>query len=145
MNGHPVSDPEPAAIDTLIVCLDDLESLLQREYEAIRARDLELLGSVTRDKQTLVDQINRTASTLGDTLAEIVAEQASRSPSGQKIRALIGRCQQANKTNGGAIESSQAFTVSLLDVLRGRVPGERTYTARGRLGASSGSSAFLRA
>ena len=55
----------------------------------------------------------------------------------EELRALMHRAQHANRVNGAAIESSQLFTSSLLDILRGRVPGERTYTARGRLGVQA--------
>jgi flagellar biosynthesis/type III secretory pathway chaperone len=56
------------------------------------------------------------------------------SKDGQHLLELIQNCARANKTNGCAIKSSQSFTVSLLDILKGRSPRERVYTSRGRLG-----------
>jgi len=142
MNRADASNAHPVGPDHLVELLGELESLLDREYDAIRQRDLAQLDALTDDKQGLVDDINRTAVAMGDTLKDLLGDNPS--TSGREIRAAITRCAQANKTNGCAIESSQSFTSSLLDILRGRTPGERTYNARGRLGTSRGASAFLR-
>lgn len=127
----------------LVQQLAELEALLAEEYDAIRARDLARLEMITRDKQFLVDGINLTSTAMGTTLAGLISGDDSPAASGNRIRALLTRCQRANRTNGGAIETSHSFTTSLLDVLRGRVPGERTYTARGRLGSCTETSAFV--
>jgi flagellar biosynthesis/type III secretory pathway chaperone len=144
MNRADALNLDPSRPDSLLGLLGDLESLLDREYDAIRQRDLAQLDKLTEDKQTLVDDINRTAAAMGDTLQDLLGDSPSPTTSGNEIRAAIARCAQANKTNGCAIESSQSFTSSLLDVLRGRAPSERTYTASGRLGTSRGASAFVR-
>lgn len=133
---------DPARIDELLTHLGELDSLLEHEYCAIRERDLIELESLTKAKQNLVDNINAMTARMGEALRELMNDGSS--THGNQIRTLITRCGQANKTNGCAIESSQSFTTSLLDILRGRLPGERIYTARGRLGASRGSSAFVR-
>ncbi len=144
MNRAEASNLDPARPVRLVMLLGDLESLLDREYDAIRQRDIAQLDKLTNDKQALVDDINRTAAAMGDTLRDLLGDNPSPATSGNEIRDAITRCAQANKTNGCAIESSQSFTSSLLDVLRGRAPGERTYTASGRLGTSRGASAFVR-
>ncbi len=144
MNPVRAASKDHALREQLLTQLGELETLLGREYDAIRAHDLSSMGSITRAKQTLVDDINDTATAMGSALADLISGNCATSISGMEIRTLITRCQQANSTNGGAIESSQSFTTSLLDILCGRIPGERTYTAGGRLDASCGSSAFVR-
>ncbi len=144
MNQADASNADPVGPDHLVGLLADLESLLDREYDAIRQRDLAQLDTLTGDKQALVDDINRAAAAMEESLKDLLGDNPSPSTSGHEIRAAIARCAQANKTNGCAIESSQSFTSSLLDILRGRAPGERTYTARGRLGTTRRASAFVR-
>ncbi len=128
--------------DQLIAQLGELETVLEREYNAIRERDIAAVESLTLEKQDFVDDLNRTAAAMGGALEAILADDASLPAN--KIRTAIAACAKANKTNGCAIESSQSFTTSLLDVLRGKLPGGRTYTARGRLGSDAASSAFGR-
>lgn len=124
----------------LIAQLHELEVVLEHEYNAIRERDLVQVELLTKEKQGFVDNLNRTAAAMGNALDDLLTDEVSLTAI--KIRTSISACAKANKTNGCAIESSQSFTTSLLDVLRGKLPGERTYTARGRLGADAGSSAF---
>ena len=131
-----------ALTDQLITQLGELEAVLEREYNAIRQRDIVAVESLTQEKQGFVDELNRTAAAMGEALETLLAEDSSLTAN--KIRTAIAACAKANKTNGCAIESSQSFTASLLDVLLGKLPGGRTYTARGRLGTDAGSSAFGR-
>lgn len=112
----------------------ELSSLLAAEYDAIRQRDTEQLTRIAHDKQQLVERINAAARS-ADVRALLETDRDTEA--GQHLHALMTHAQQANRTNGAAIESSQLFTSSLLDILRGRVPGERTYTARGRLGVQA--------
>ncbi len=140
---NPPTTQDSAHLDRLIARLGELESLLDREYQAIRQRDLVELDSLARDKQTHVDGINLIVANLGGTFETLFSDKSS--IAGNQLRTLITRCGQANKTNGCAIESVQSFTTALLDVLHGRIPGERTYTAYGRLGASRATAgAFVR-
>lgn len=137
-----MNERDPAGTVALLEQLEELKALLEREFDAIRERNTADLATLTAAKQSLVDTISNTAAKMGDTLADHVEKNTS--ASAKNIRALITHCSKANKTNGCVIESSQSFTTSLLDVLRGRAPGERTYTARGRLGAGQNSNAFVR-
>jgi flagellar biosynthesis/type III secretory pathway chaperone len=144
MNQTEESSADPKRGTHLLALLGELESLLDREYDVIRTREIAQLDTLTNDKQALVDDIKRTAAAMGDGLKDLLGDDRASVTYGRAIRSAIARCAKANKTNGCAIESSQSFTSSLLDVLRGRAPGERTYTARGRLGASRSASAFVR-
>ena len=111
----------------------ELTSLLASEYDAIRERDTEQLARLADDKHALVARIDAAARS-----ADVSALLSDPDTSDvEELRALMHRAQHANRVNGAAIESSQLFTSSLLDILRGRVPGERTYTARGRLGVQA--------
>jgi len=119
----------------------ELKSLLETEYDAIRERDTEIIVRIADEKQTLVERINAAMLINSDALQTLIDNPDS---AGQNILSLLADCQQANQVNGAAIESSQSFTASLLDILRGRLPGNRTYTARGRLGEQSESGTLVR-
>ena len=121
----------------LIAQLNEFEAVLEREYAAIRQRDVGQIESLTQDKQSFIEDINRTAAEMGEALNDLLKKESS--TVSKLVRGLIERCAKANRTNGCAIESSKSFTTTLLDILHGKVPGERTYTARGRLGANAGS------
>lgn len=111
----------------------ELTSLLAAEYDAIRERNTDVLARIADDKQTLVARIDAAARNAD--ISSLLADPDARGA--EELRALMRGAQHANRVNGAAIESSQLFTSSLLDILRGRVPGERTYTARGRLGVQA--------
>lgn len=117
----------------------ELTSLLEAEYDAIRERDTGELARIADAKQSLVERINAAAGA-----ADVTTLLDERNPAGEHLHTLMVRCAQANRINGAAIESSQSFTTSLLDILRGRVPGERTYTSRGRLGAQIEAATLVR-
>lgn len=127
------SSPKTVARAELEARLLELTSLLEAEYDAIRTRDTGELAKLAEAKQVLVASIDAVARSadVGTLLAD--ADHGDNAA----LRELMQRAQQANRINGAAIESSQLFTSSLLDILRGRVPGERTYTARGRLGVQT--------
>ncbi len=118
----------------------ELTSLLAVEYDAIRQRDTEQLTRIADDKQQLVERIN--AASLSADVRALLDDPDTEA--GRHLLALMTNAQQANRTNGAAIESSQLFTSSLLDILRGRVPGERTYTSRGRLGVQAETMTLVR-
>ena len=119
-------------VEKLIELLENLESLLGREFQAILNRERDTLTTLTDAKQGTVDDITLAMRDLDDEVRELINDRNS--PTGRRLIDLIRLCANANKTNGCAIESSQSFTVSLLDILKGRAPGERVYTSRGRLG-----------
>ncbi|MFT4561035.1 MAG: flagellar biosynthesis/type III secretory pathway chaperone [Gammaproteobacteria bacterium] len=119
-------------IDHTIERLKRLESLLEKEFAALKNREREKIHVLSEAKQTLVDEINASFNQHGDVIEQCINDKAS--SKGRELQELIRVCAKSNKTNGCAIESSQTFTTALLDVLRGRIPGERTYTASGRLG-----------
>ena len=118
----------------------ELTSLLAMEYDAIRERDTEQLTRIARDKQLLVESIDATSRSAD--ISALLADPDAHAA--RHLHALMSQVQQANRVNGAAIESSQLFTISLLDILRGRVPGERTYTSRGRLGVQAETATLVR-
>jgi flagellar biosynthesis/type III secretory pathway chaperone len=122
---------KPAA-NRLIELLTSLESVLASEFQAIHGREREKLATLTDAKQILVDDINVAMRDMHNEVQALINDKNSKD--GQHLLELIQNCARANKTNGCAIKSSQSFTVSLLDILKGRSPRERVYTSRGRLG-----------
>ena len=111
--------------------LKDFDTVLAREYEALRHRDPERLQTAVQEKQRLASDIEALAPLLDASSA--VQNENSEQTEWAAIRDLLGRCALANRTNGAAIEASRCFVTSMLDLLSGQRAGERTYTAAGRL------------
>ncbi len=130
-----VSSTKNIAHAELEARLLELTSLLAAEYDAIRERDTGELARIAEAKQSLVARIDAAARSTD--ISALLGDPEAGGAEAEELRVLMHRAQQANRVNGAAIESSQLFTSSLLDILRGRVPGERTYTARGRLGVQA--------
>lgn len=110
--------------------LEDFDTVLASEYEALRQRDPDRLQVAITAKQRLASDIEAlsplfSSSDLNDDDHEQTEWAA--------IRGLLGRCALANRTNGAAIDASRCFVTSLLDLLSGQRASERTYTATGRL------------
>ena len=137
MSGTTAKDIVRAELEAHLL---ELTSLLAAEYDAIRARDTEQLTRLARDKQLLVETIDATSRSAD--ISALLADPDAHAA--RHLQTLMSRVQQANRVNGAAIDSCQVFTISLLDILRGRVPGERTYTSRGRLGAEAETMTLVR-
>ncbi|MBI4696219.1 MAG: flagellar protein FlgN [Gammaproteobacteria bacterium] len=134
------SAPSTGNIGRLQDLLQDFESVLAAEYEALRTRDTGQLDAAIARKNVLaaeLDAIGRQLPPPGPDLDS--------SHEWAELRALILRCSQANRANGAAIEANRKFVTSLLDILRGRSATERTYDARGRLGGGAAHSALEKA
>jgi flagellar biosynthesis/type III secretory pathway chaperone len=110
--------------------LTQFDAVLATEYEALRHRDSEGLEQLIATKQRLADELDGYSEHLRHWQATTSADDEQ----WVAIRNLLARCALANRTNGAAIKASQNFVTSMLDLLTGRRVGERTYTARGRLG-----------
>ncbi len=126
-------DAKSVALAELEARLLELTSLLAAEHDAVRGRNIDELTRIADAKQNLVTRID--AAARSDAIGALLTDPDA--AGAEELRALMRGAQQANRINGAAIESSQLFTSSLLDILRGRAPGERTYTARGRLGVQA--------
>lgn len=139
-----MSDPiaVPESLDDLVYQLEELKRLLSLEFDAIRQRASTELMELAQEKQRVIDNIGNSLTAMSQAQRSVIRDQAD--DNAKRVRILIRECASANITNGCVIESAQTFTSSLLDILRGRAPGERTYTAAGRLGDSQNSSAFIR-
>lgn len=123
--------------------LQDFDAVLTAEYEALRHRDSDGLESAVQRKLELTAQLEAVASELTPPAAG-TPTTATDEAEWEQFRSLLGRCALANRTNGAAIDASRNFVTSLLDVLQGRLPGERIYNARGRLGENRPLSTFER-
>lgn len=114
--------------------LRDFDAVLASEYEAVRQRDAVKLESAVAEKLRLAGDLERLTPQVqppADGSDPRDREQWS------QIQTLLGRCALANRTNGAAIDASRCFITSMLDLLSGRRPNERTYTAAGRLSRES--------
>lgn len=122
--------------------LRELGELLAAEFEAIRSRDADAITGFATTKQALVGQIDVSVASLGSSLDALIDDPQAFS-NGLEIIELMRQCKNANRVNGAAIESSQTFAGALLDIMRGRTPGDAIYTANGRLGRGLGTNASL--
>ena len=111
--------------------LENFDTVLASEYEALRQRDPERLQVAVDAKQRLASAIEGLAPLL-EAPGSVQGEDSEHAQ-WTAIRGLLGRCALANRTNGAAIEASRCFVTSMLDLLSGQRAGERTYTAAGRL------------
>lgn len=124
---------------SLLALLEDFDRVLDSEYEALRARDVDGLEAAVSRKQALVGALAETSSRcpLPASFSETQAgDDPTASAEWSAIRDLLARCALANRTNGAAVDASRNFVNSLLDLMTGRQPGGRLYDARGRVGDS---------
>ncbi|MBB4866154.1 flagella synthesis protein FlgN [Pseudomonas nitritireducens] len=115
------------AASTLLQLIDD-------EYQALQARDLDALQKLLDSKLPLLQQLEqngriRTQALLQaglsadrSGLAQIAQAtgNAQLSARAEELSALLARCQDANQRNGRIIRSGQTSTERTLDILRGQ-------------------------
>ena len=128
-----------------IVTAERLLELIDDEFQALGERDLPRLQSILADKLPLLSLLDQHAKARSQVLLSLqlsadraglqaVAANSSQGEelilSGDRLNALLERCQAANLRNGRLIRSSQASTNSMLGILRG---GEtpNLYDSRG--------------
>ena len=131
-------DSVPQQRRRLHALLTDFDAVLAVEYDALRRREPERLYDAIAHKQrltTALDGFSPSVEALKPTTAD---------DEWNAIQRLLSRCALANRTNGAAIEASRSFVTSLLDIMTGRSTTERTYTARGRISATTSRSNFER-
>ncbi len=128
-----------------IVTAEHLLELIDEEFQVLGARDLPRLQSILADKLPLLALLDQHAKARSQILLglklsadraglQAVAATSARGEelmtSGDRLNALLERCQAANLRNGRLIRSNQASTNSMLGILRG---GEtpNLYDSRG--------------
>lgn len=128
-----MKDATPAvrARHRLHALLQDFDAALASEYDALRKRDPERLRLTVETKQRLAGDLEQLAPHVK--APSDAAADAEDLAQWDEIQRLLSRCALANRSNGAAIEASRAFVNSMLDLMTGRRPGERTYTASGRM------------
>ena len=136
------SDPGAAALEALTHDLYKLQALLAEEYEAIRSRKAERIESIAQSKHALVGELNRLAQAASAHISQVLGDTTN--SDGATVRELLNDCELANRRNGQAIETSQSFTRNLLDIFRGRRPGQGTYTADGKPGDTNDGGTLFR-
>ncbi len=124
---------------------EQLLLLIDAEYQALQARDLQNLEKLLADKLpllTLLDQNSQQRSRLlieanlspnADGLkhyANLLANGGQLLEDSERLAELIGQCQQANVRNGRLIKANQSSTSSLLSIIRGS-HGQGLYDSRG--------------
>ncbi|MGH8597627.1 MAG: flagellar export chaperone FlgN, partial [Gammaproteobacteria bacterium] len=120
MSGTTNAAPAPYRLRAL---LSEFDAVLAAEYEALRERDSERLDDLVEAKHRLTDELEHFAPAVRE-----LRTQNQEHDDWRLVRDLLARCALANRTNGAAIDASRCFVTSMLDLLTGRHPGERTYT-----------------
>ena len=120
----------------LLALLVDFSRLLIEEYEALLGRQAGIIEACARRKQDLTAAIEVAARD-----CDFAGRKHDTSPEARqewsRIEAMLNDCAIANRKNGAAVQASRQVVGALLDIMRGKVPGERLYDARGRAGASA--------
>lgn len=131
--------------------LDDIEhaqqllKLIDAEYEALKARDLQALEKLLVEKLPLLTSLDQHGQQRSRILIEKhlspdaagLKRYAELSTSGEPLTQdsehlaeLISECQKANVRNGRLIKANQSSTSSLLNIIRG-THGQGLYDSRG--------------
>lgn len=128
-----------------------LLQLIEDEFHALDARDLEHLQGLLDSKLPLLQQLERNGRQRSETLRQAgvssdraglaaLTAQGKVEPGtvelSERLAALLEQCQQANLRNGRIIRNNQHATGRLLDILRGQ-DTPSLYDRRG--GATQGS------
>lgn len=124
---------------------EQLLSLIDAEYSALQARDLQALEKLLSEKLPLLSLLDQHGQQRSQIL---IAANCSANAEGlkhytqhiangnqvledsERLAELIGQCQQANIRNGRLIKANQSSTSSLLSIIRGN-QGHGLYDSRG--------------
>lgn len=131
-----MSTPPAEARQALLALLVQFNGLLIEEYEALLGRRAEALEACVARKQGLTAAIETAARACDFTARERETDAEARRE-WARIETLLTECALANRKNGAAVQSSRNVVGALLDIVRGKVPGERLYDARGRAGSQA--------
>lgn len=127
-----------------LAAVEALGQLLQREYEALKSRDLPSLEQIIHAKQTCSEQVQNLVakrlhylqeqgfSTNAPGLAAGVsgltlAEQADVSRLGAELERVAAQVRHQNEINGAVIAASRNHVERALAILRGRDPLDFLY------------------
>lgn len=124
---------------------EQLLALIDAEYQALQARDLQCLEKLLTQKLPLLSLLDQHGQQRSRILIEAnlspdadgLKHYASQSADGEQLlqrseqlTELIGQCQRANVRNGRLIKANQSSTSSLLNIIRGS-HGQGLYDSRG--------------
>ncbi len=124
---------------------EQLLALIDAEYQALQARDLQSLEKLLTQKLPLLSLLDQHGQQRSRILIEAnlspdadgLKHYASQSADGEQLlqrseqlTELIGQCQRANVRNGRLIKANQSSTTSLLNIIRGS-HGQGLYDSRG--------------
>ena len=129
-----MSDALLSLINGDIEAASNLLQLIDDEYQALQARDLDQLQKLLDSKLPLLHQLEQNgrirtqalqqAGVSADSkgLAQIAQATGNTALTAraEELAALLERCQEANQRNGRIIRSGQASTERTLDILRGQ-------------------------
>jgi len=121
-------------IDGDIEAASSLLQLIDDEYQALQARDLDQLQKLLDSKLPLLQQLEQNGRIRAQVLQQAgvsvdregLAQIAQATGNAllparaEALGALLERCQEANQRNGRIIRSGQASTERTLDILRGQ-------------------------
>lgn len=124
---------------------EQLLALIDAEYQALQARDLQSLEKLLTQKLPLLSLLDQHGQQRSRILIEAnlspdadgLKHYANQSADGEQLlqrseqlTELIGQCQRANVRNGRLIKANQSSTSSLLNIIRGS-HGQGLYDSRG--------------
>lgn len=130
--------------NNLLQQLKAFSDVLDAEAIAIKARDVDALETLVRQKQQIAEQLDGADGLLGLGAggAEAAAAAGFSAEEQQALKALLTHCQQQNQINGAMLDAGMKINRSLLDIFTGRSRSNLTYGRAGRM-SDDGPSAHL--
>lgn len=107
--------------DSYLAHLQELFSVLEQEHRALKQREFDSLDASSTKKSAMLAGLERFEAQRQQLLA--ASDAATRSDIEQvfneEIRALLGKCQDLNRINGGIIDISRQFNQRMLHTILG--------------------------
>lgn len=114
--------------------LDALLSLLRQELAALAARDIDILNTLTTDKQNLLSEIQRTDAEIATSpLLQSARTESWFEQQISVLEQLLADCKQQNEVNQITLEQSQLTLQRFkTELLSARGKSGLTYTNKGK-------------
>lgn len=164
---NPAANPQEAKqvsaqLNKGITLFQTLKEILARERKHLEERDFESFQAGTPEKASCLADINSHEGEfnhlleslhieLGDkTLDRLIEKYAHYqetvfTETALQYRSLLGECDELNTINGRIIQRSQLNAKHLLDLIKGAVKQEQTYTRSGKTQTDGGKQPIAKA
>lgn len=117
--------------------LSDLYGLLMKELVALKERDADLIGELSKEKNTLLNQLSEFDKERQLCSNDEIEKESSNYSNdieklSSEIQVCLDKCKKQNDINGGIIEMSRLFNEKMLDIICGNFDKQMTYGETGK-------------